>query len=54
MQSVLTRVCRLVSFLVRPGDLNLGGFLLFSLFSPLEHAVLHHGANGFVLFGADI
>lgn len=47
-------MCRLVSFLVRPGDLNLGGLLLFSLFSPLEHVVLHHGANGFVLFGADI
>lgn len=46
-------MCHLVSLLERPGDLNLDGFLFFSLFNPLEHALLQHGANGFVLFGAD-
>lgn len=43
----------LVSLLERQGGLNLCGCLLFSLFNLLEHALLQHGANGFVLFEAD-
>ena len=53
-QSVLTRVFHLVSLLERPCGLNLGACLLFSPFNPLEHALLQHGANGFLRQTTDV
>lgn len=49
-QLALAWVCHFISLPERPGDLNLGGCLLLSLLSPLDHPLLQHGGRK-VYFG---